>query len=437
MAVEPALQVVTENGRKNEYWYQDLSDNLVISQNRFFLGSLKLDLDISYQNNNRQLKGDEPDEHFTLVDMTLQTFSFTAKASHSINEKARYIIGFQGMIMDNKNGEAPDHVLPDASMNDISFYGLFQYSLNSVKLEAGLRYSYRSIFVPFQEAGGGHSHDEEEEEEEETEYVQYDGQFDNISASIGTTWNMNEDNLIRLNIASAFRSPNLAELTQRGRHGVRYEEGNHDLNMQQNIEFDLGYHLHTRHTTLDLSIFYNYIYNYIHLAPTSDTTDDGDKIYRYMQANAVLFGGEASLHIHPHPIHWLHLIATFSQVYGEYVGGGYLPRIPANDLYLEVRLEKQKWKGLRDIYLEGGVDIVFAQNNPSMFESTTSGYNLVNLGFGFDVQLKRNRLSFNLKVSNLLNIQYYDHLSTLQDIEIYNMGRNIMVGMRLPFNIKN
>ena len=131
------------------------------------------------------------------------------------------------------------------------------------------------------------------------------------------------------------------------------------------------------------------------------------------------------------------MVATFSQVYGEYAAGGYLPRIPASDIYLEIRLEKKEWKGLRDIYLEGGVDFIFAQNKPSGFETASNGYNLVNLGFGFDVQLKRNRISFNIKASNLLNAQYYDHLSTLQDLGIYNMGRNIMIGMRVPFNIKN
>ncbi len=162
-----------------------------------------------------------------------------------------------------------------------------------------------------------------------------------------------------------------------------------------------------------------------------------DEAYDEQLNDAALFGGEASLHIHPHPVHWLHIMATFSQTIGQYVSGGFLPRIPAADLYLELRLEKHSWKGLRDIYLEGGVDFVLAQNNPSDFELASDGYNLVNLGFGFDVQLKRNRLSFNIKASNLLNVQYYDHLSSLRDLEIYNMGRNIMIGMRVPFNLKN
>ncbi len=435
MANMPAIELVTENKRKNEYWYQDLTDNLIISKNRMFFGAVKIDIDLSYQNNNRQLKGDKFAEEFNLVDMTLQTIAFTAKATHNVTGKIRYIIGTQGMFMSNKNGDAPDHVMPDATSNDISFFGLFQYRMNSVKLEAGLRYNYLNIDVPYQEAGG-HDHGEEEDGEED-EYIQYDGQFENLSGSLGTTWNINEINLLRLNLATAFRSPNLAELTQHGRHGIRFEEGNPNLTMQQNIELDLGYHLHTRHTTLDLSLFYNHIFNYIHLAPSTDTTDDGDIIYRYEQAESRLFGGEVSLHIHPHPLDWLHIEATYSQVQGEYISGGYLPRIPANKLYFELRLDQEKWKGLRDIYLEGGIGFIFAQNNPSRFEGSTPAYNLINMGFGFGIQMKRNRLSITITASNLLNVKYYDHLSTLQDVGIYNMGRNVMVGLRLPFNLKN
>lgn len=439
MAVEPALKLVTENGRKNKVWYQDLTDHQIISQNKLFIGTVKLDIDLSYQNNNRQLKSNPANSVPTLVNMTLQTFSYRFKSSYIFTEKARFIAGLQGMNQNNKNGEAPDRVLPDATLNDISVYSLFQYEFKTVKLEAGLRYSYRNINVPLQETGGGHSHEDEEEHtgEEEHGHIEYNGNFNNVSTSIGATWTINTENLFRLNLASAFRSPNLAELTQQGKHGVRYEEGNTNLKTQQNLEADLGYHLHTRHTTLDLSLFYNFIYNYIHLGPTSDTTEDGDKVYRYLQNDAGLYGGEASLHVHPHPVHWLHISATYSQTIGQYSNGKHLPVIPASDLYFELRFEKQKWKGLQGIYIEGGVDFVFAQNRPSEFETSSRAYTLVNLGFGFDIRLKRNRLSFYIKASNLLNTKYYDHLSSLQDLGIYNMGRNIMIGLSVPFNLKN
>ena len=75
------------------------------------------------------------------------------------------------------------------------------------------------------------------------------------------------------------------------------------------------------------------------------------------------------LHIHPHPLDWLHLESTYSLVIGEKTDGSYLPRIPAQDLYFEVKFEKDQWKFFREIYLKAGIDIVFAQKNPSIFET--------------------------------------------------------------------
>jgi iron complex outermembrane receptor protein len=47
---------------------------------------------------------------------------------------------------------------------------------------------------------------------------------------------------LRLNVASGFRAPNLAELTSNGIHeGTnRYEVGNSDLKTEQNVQTDLN-----------------------------------------------------------------------------------------------------------------------------------------------------------------------------------------------------
>ena len=428
MAVPPAVQLVTENAYKNEVWYQDLTDHMIISQNKLFLGNTKLDIDVSYENNKRKLFGDPVIEPFKLVDMTLQTVAYRIKANHNFSERLRAIFGAQGMYQNNKNFDAPDHVLPDAEINEISLYGIVQYARERYKIEAGLRYSFNAIYVPRQKADG---HDDE------THYIEYNGKFNNLSASAGASVYVNKQNILRINVASAFRSPNLPELTQYGLHGTRFEMGNPDLKTQQNVETDLGYHLHTRHTSLDLSVFYNHINNYIYLAPTGDTTEAGLNIYQYTQSNAQLYGGEARFHIHPHPAHWLHILSTYAYVIGEQRGGGYLPRIPAQQLYLELKLEKDTWKSFRNIYLSGGVRFVFDQNRPSEFELATDGYNLLNLGFGFGVKAGKQLIRFDVKATNLLNIDYYSHLSTLKDMGFYDMGRNISFSVKIPFVLKN
>ena len=209
------------------------------------------------------------------------------------------------MFQNNKNDDAPEHVLPDANLWDLSVYGLGQYSFGErVILEAGLRYSYKYIDVPLQETSG---HDHKKSSMEEEDHIEYIGHFNNLSVSLGSTINLSEQVLIRLNLASAYRSPNIAELTQNGLHGTRYELGNPNLVTQQNTEADLGLHIHTIHTSFDVSGFYNNVDNYIFLSPTTDTTHGGDLIYMYQQTPSVLYGGEAQFHLHPHPIHWLHI----------------------------------------------------------------------------------------------------------------------------------
>jgi iron complex outermembrane receptor protein len=50
-----------------------------------------------------------------------------------------------------------------------------------------------------------------------------------------------DDLIVRLNLASGFRAPNLAELTSNGVHeGTnRYEIGNSDLKTEQNVQSDI------------------------------------------------------------------------------------------------------------------------------------------------------------------------------------------------------
>lgn len=433
LAVAPAFLLVTTNNRKNDVWYQALTNHLLISQNKLFLGNLKLEFDLSYQNNNRQLMGSEYTEAFTMVDMTLQTISYRLKSTYSINKNASIIMGVQGMIQNNNNFEAPDHVLPDADIWDFSIYGLGQYHFGErVMIEAGARFSYQSIYVPLQESSG---HGHKKTTVVEDDHIEFDGDFNNISFSIGSTIHLSEQALIRINFASSYRNPNIAELTQNGQHGTRYEIGNPNLNTQQNTEVDIGFHLHTLHTSLDISAFYNNVSNYIYLAHTNDTTESGSKIYMYQQAASYLYGSEIQLHIHPHPIHWLHLKTNYSYVLGKQKSGEFIPTIPAQKIKLELRATKATLGSLRNSYIMAGVKFVMPQNNPSEFESSSQGYNIVNAGIGTELHIKNQALKFNFIVSNLFNTEYIDHLSTLRDLNILDMGRSFNIRLNIPFTI--
>ncbi|MBN2638029.1 MAG: TonB-dependent receptor [Bacteroidales bacterium] len=424
MAVPPALALVTERGRENNVWYQNLTNHLLISKNKIFLGNFKLDADFSYQNNNRRLEGDPNNPPFELVNMTLQTFTYRMKGVYNFNEKFKAFLGIQGLSQTNKNYQAPQHIIPDASQNDFSVFSMGRYHWNTnIVTEAGVRFDHRNIFIPAYTSNGNPVPD-------------MTRNYNNVSASLGTNFQLSENLLLRLNLASAFRSPNIAELTQNGLHGDQYQRGNADLKNQQNTEADLGLHYHSRHATFEISAFYNHINNYIYLSPTNNYTN-GNRIYQYMQTPSELYGGEAGIHIHPHPLDWLHFSANYSYVIGKIISGGYLPLIPANKLHFELMVTKNKWHQFRDGFIKVQTDYAFGQNHPSEFESVSKSYTLVNLIAGTQMKWGSQWVSLDVTASNLFNVNYMSHLSTLQEVGLYNIGRNITVSLHIPFGIVN
>lgn len=419
MAVPPALALVTSKERTNRVWYQDLTDQILSSKNKIFLDNFKLNVDFSYQNNHRKLQGSDLTPVRELVDMTLQTFNYRLKGVYEFNESTKAFLGVQGMNQRNTNHEAPEHVIPNANLNDFSVFGMLHRQFSPIWMaEAGLRFDHRNINVP-----------------EAVNVVAVQRNFNNLSASVGTNVHFSNHLLLRFNLASAFRSPNIAELTQNGLHANRYEIGNHTLTNQRNLESDLGLHLHTRHASFEVSAFYNYIYNYIYLSPTNET-NQGYPVYRYLQTPSRLYGGEAGIHVHPHPWDWLHIKANYAYIVGEKISGGYLPLIPANKLHVELMVKKNRWKSTRDLFAKVWVDYAFAQRKPSQFETVSNGYTLLNAALGTDLSIHGQLMQFSLTASNLLNTLYIDHLSTLKDVGIYNMGRNIALNIRIPFGIK-
>ncbi len=429
LTVKPAVGLVTGNGRKNDVWYQNLTNHLLSMINKIFIGAVKIDMNLAYQMNNRKLQGSELTPVFTLVDMQLNTFSYRASATVPFGEKIKFIGGIQGMSQINRNFDAPDHVVPDAKINDFSVFAVGQFNFSKkIMLETGVRYDFRNIYVPEQNKGAPSNPDILE---------QFENNYNNVSGSVGSVYSINDKMHFRINFASAYRSPNLAELTQDGVHGTRYEQGNKDLKSQQSLEGDLSFHIHTDHATLDVSGFYNDIFNYIHLTPTTDTTTGGYKIYRYEQQNSFLYGGEVLVHVHPHPLDWLHLKGTYSYVVGETKEGDYLPFMPAQKINLELELQQKKWKGLRNLFLRISGNFVLEQNKPAPSETSSPAYTLFNCGLGTQIKVANQLLTVGLFANNILDEVYIDHLSTLKDLGMNNMGQNFTVSVKIPFGLKN
>lgn len=419
---DEAIEEITEIGRKNEIWYQEFNTHLLSTQNKLYFGGFKLDLNSAYQST-ELVHFEDPGVHE--LQMKLITFTYETKLYLPSQGDTEYILGLQGFNQKNSNlNDREVILLPNATTTNYSAFGLVQFNIQQkLKLQTGIRYDYKSIETRAVEISD-HS---------ETYRAPLSKSYGSFSGSAGGVYNFSEGLFLRTNLAAAYRTPNLAELTSDGQHELRYEVGDNNLVPENSYEIDLSIHLHRSNITFDVAGFYNFINNYIFIAPTGDMTVDGIGIYKYNQTNSTLFGGEAGIHFHPVKYKWLHFETTYSSVTGKQDNGDYLPFIPANKLNFEVRAEKRELLFFENTFFTLNSGIAFAQNNAAPDETVTEGYQLFDVSIGGNLTVNNQNIALKISATNIFDTKYIDHLSTLKEVGLYNPGRNISLTVKVPF----
>ncbi len=416
--------------------YQQVDNHILSLENAVYFDNSSLEFKLGYLFNNRKEFEEHHEEEETeeeheehageegepALEMHLETFNYDVKYNFPAHGKFETIIGVQGMFQTNTN-LAEEILIPDATTTDAGLLATTHYHLEKVDFQAGLRYDFRRI-----------SADGYENHETETEIAALERDFNSYNGALGIKVDLTSHFTSRLNLATGFRAPTLAELTSYGsHHGTnRFEIGNRELENEQNYQLDLALEYRNQHFEASANAFYNSINNYIFLSPTGETMDE-NPVFEYLQNDAKLYGGEVGLHIHPHPLDWLHFESNYELVIGEQENGNYLPLIPAQSVLNTIWVELPDGKQLRNGYASLSLKSVFEQNRTGLFETETAGYSLVNAGVGTSVALNSAVLNFRLTGTNLLDKTYISHLSRLKPEGIPNMGRNISVGVGVKF----
>lgn len=398
---------------------QKIENHLLSFNQKVFFKNSKLEATAGYVFNDRkELEGVDEIALF----MKLKTFNYNVRYYLPDFGKFETIIGFQGMNQENRNfGE--ERLIPNAKIADIGFFGTSQYKFNKSLLQFGVRYDFRNVNIEeFGETGT------------EGSFQKLDKDFESINASFGFKTEITEKITTRINIATGFRAPNLSELSSNGVHegSNRYEIGNPNLKNEQNFQIDLNVDYNAEHFDFFANGFYNNINNYIFISPNGNTIDD-NFVYDYLQNNAVLYGGEAGIHLHLHEIDWLHMTSSYEIVIGQLNNNSSLPLIPANQWKNNFRANFDVSKNIKNSFIFLQANYTFNQNNISQFETKTNDYLLLSSGIGTDIQLNKSKFNLYLTATNLLNKEYVAHLSRLKADGIYNMGRNIILGVN--FNL--
>jgi len=416
------IETYKDRGRKTDLWFQDLSHHMLSSRNKLFFNSLKWENNVAFQSALRKAKKEVV---VPFVEMRLNTITYESKLHFPSGKNEEYIAGVQGMCQWHRNiNDRKAQHLPNADVNNIGFFILSKYKLlKTINLQGGLRYDYYKIDT-----------DPQYQEKTKVDHAPQSKDFSGFNGSLGLTYDLNHKLMLRINLAKAWRVPNLREFTFSGQKGNRFEIGSFDLEPEDAYEADLSMHLNTQNITIGLTGFYNRINNYIYLAPTNETTSKELKIYRISQSNARLYGGEAVCHYHPIQIPWLHIKASYNGVTGERRNGDYLPLIPANKFRYEIGFEKNKIGCFIQPCFKLSALSALKQNKPYQFETPTNAYTLINAKIDTKIKIGQQQMSVGISANNIFDKKYYDHLSVFKMMKIYNPGRNFSLFLKVPFS---
>ena len=422
--------------------------------NQFYFNNSSLHFRAAYQRNTREEFTDpvEPDErelHFVLSTVNYDIKYFFPDMGHWETS-----LGINGMFQSNLN-LGKEFLIPAYNMIDGGVFAMTMKKINKFFFSGGLRVDFRYInsqALIIDEGNGP-----------ETKFTAFKTDYENITGSVGGSYQPNDAWTIKLNLARGFRSPTIAELSSNGVHEgtFRYEIGNRDLKAETSSQIDAGVVFDGEHLTFETGLFYNNIDNYIFLQKLASTSggdsipDPSDPVpgFQYTQGDAHVYGGEVMVDLHPHPLHWLHFENSYALVYARQqnrpADQTNLPFIPAPNFKSELRADLDKLSKLMEsTYLKLELEYFFAQNRIfSAFdtETATPSYWLLNFGFGTSVKNNKGTPLFSIFINanNLLNKGYQSHLSRLKYAPenpatgrqgVFNMGRNVSFKMVVPFD---
>lgn len=440
--------------------FQEIRHYKAVLNNSFILGNGDLKTTLGFQQNQRQEYGDvlTPDQYGLYF--LLNTLNYDVH--YDLPEVRRFNIAFgvNGMRQSSKN-KGDEFLVPEYSLFDAGVFSIVKRSFGKVDVSGGLRFDTRHQhgLDLYLDAGGNRLDGPAPGATQQ--FADFRASFSGVTGSLGAAWQISTEVYAKLNLSRGFRAPNIGELGSNGVHEgtLRYETGDPNLKPENSLQFDYAIGLNTDHISAEVDLFDNSIRNFIFLrklerATGGDSLTAGYSTFRFASAGkAHLFGGEARIDIHPHPLDWLHVENTFSYVQAiqrnQPDSTRYLPYTPAPRWQSGLKADFRKLgPNLRNAYVKLDLEYYFAQRHfyrAFGTETATPAYALFNFGAGTDITRGgKTRCSLYLNVENLTDRAYQSHLSRLKygavnnatsRSGVYNMGRNVSVKVVIPVGI--
>ena len=303
----------------------------------------------------------------------------------------------------------PPRVIPNSSRTDIGVFSENEVTIGKLSLFGGFRYDWLEA----------HSF-----QTDRSPIVPSTPRDQSYSGNLGLVYHLPHNINLPIDLGRAFRSPTLLERYFCGPHQSTVDKGNPDLKPETSLNIDLGLSQKRDCYEWRVNIFQNIIDEYIGKMRTGIIDQaTGLQIDTWQNISQARLRGievEGAIHINE----GVGVYSTLSYVEGtDTKTNAPLQYIPPLNGNITVRHSA--------LWGTSEMSILFAaaQNRLSPLETETGASAIVNLSHGFDLPHpfpKRARL--NMRVENLLNTKYHNHLSRIKEW-YYQPGRNVSLSM--------
>ena len=368
----------------------------------------------------------------------LHTLSANAALKWQTTETFSQTVGTGGQYQDNTIG-GYGFLLPEYNRKTAGLFWLGEWKPSEkITLTGGLRYDwghisakpYDNVYLADYLREQGYTDDVVEENRWSSRRVSRS--FSDVSGAMGLVWQPSPIHLLKINVGRSFRLPGANELAANGvHHGTfRHEQGDNNLSSEHGWQFDAEYSLSLGPILISASPFVSLFDNYIFLQPTGEWSllPDAGQIYRYKEASATFIGGELSAKVNL----WKNLRYEFS---GEYVhtrnndAKTALAFSPPTTLRNTLSWEE------REFAISAELQTIARQNHIAQNEDKTPGATLLHLSANACLHILGTSAHISLKVHNVFDKKYYNHLSFYRKVEIPEPGRNFSLTVKIPFSI--
>lgn len=431
---------------------QEVNHLKLINRTEYSVAQHKLQMELGYQRNFRQEfsqyvnHGYMPPAYPDTLPIPPDLEREFDKHVYSVNLRDEFKAGMHSLTL-GVNAEYQHNringwtfLVPSFNQMTTGAFIYDKYKLNDqVLLHAGMRYDYGRVrlfeyqdWFPSDGAAGG-------------KLIRANNltrRFSSVVWSAGINYNP-EHFVLKANLGKSFRMPIAKELGANGvnYHYFSYEKGDANLSAEQSYQADLSLGWNAQSWSVLISPFYNYFPNYIYLNPTAYHDyfyGAGNQVFQYSQSKVMRYGGELKLRVDL-------LKGLSSEFVGEYLYArqlsgdkkGYgLPFSPPISGMISLSWSPEFGGNLEDTYF--GIDYRIAGKQDRIVppEKKTPGYTVINLQAGTKINLFRQPLILSLQAQNLLNTKYMNHTSFYRLIELPEAGRNLILSLKIPFQLK-